>query len=109
MVIKKSAISFKYGKTIRKTEIPPAAPNAIVSDLPIWEEVDVALAKAKETGVVPFEEVLEYDITDFPYLKKLKQPRQSVLQALRARVKKHGLSNKIEVQSRKDRMFLVVV
>lgn len=108
MVTRKSA-TFKYGKEIKKSAIPPAAPNAVVSDLPIWEEVDNALAKAKETGVVPFEEVLEYDISDFPSLRKLKQPRQSFLQALRARVKKHGLSNKIEVQSRKDRMFLVVV
>lgn len=100
---------FTYGKVVKKKDIPPAAPNSVVSDLPIWEEVEKVLTIAKETGVVPFEEVLEYDIKDFPTLKKLKQPRQSFLQALRARVTKHGLSSKIEVQSRKDRMFLVVV
>lgn len=97
----------KYGKPVSRLDIP-VKKNSIIGKLPLWKEVEEFFARIKSGEGVPFE-ALEYSMKDFPETKQLKEPEQSLIQGMRTRRKKYGVVDKVEVQNRGDRIWLVVV
>jgi hypothetical protein len=114
MVAKKveaSGLDLEFFKPCKKADVPEVHKNGVISSLPNLAELRKVAKYVAEHGSSPYE---AFDIADFvaikkakPELAKMKTLVSSFLMAARRVLKEYQVDKKLEIVSRKDRVYLV--
>lgn len=87
-------------------EIPRSNRDSPLMSSPLWKFIAEKMDQAQKQGVCPFEQILKITPKHIPELKAYKDPRTTVMSALRKTIRKRKLGKILELVVRGDTLYL---
>lgn len=87
-------------------EIPRSNRDSPLMSSELWKAITVVFDQAQAQGVCPFEQIIKIVPKNFPELKAYKDPRTTVMSALRKTIRKRKLGKILELVVRGDTLYL---